>query len=187
MFAALAAILAWTSIRLNRKAELRTQRFAVYKEALDELDRLNQRLSTVFSELLVTDFQALLRNMLTAPPEKLTEHILGMNNILNTRIAQMNEIINVMYSRLNTVRLVASEESIEILDEMRDNAARILAAQHDLMSSISLPRSPAEIGDSSRPVFSKPAMENLAKLQEIYAESRKRLEKQMRQDVGFVI
>ena len=177
-------LLGWTTLRFKNKADLRSQRFSVYKETLDELDGLNRKFSSIFSDLYASDMANLLRNMLTTP-DKLMDHILSMNSLINKRLADANELINLMFSRLNSIRLVASKETLQLLDILRNSSSNVLVAQQEYINSINLPKTIGELKDKNHEVFDRSTLENLTKAQAIYAETYKKLEIQMRKDVGY--
>jgi len=176
--------LGWTSLHLKKKADLRLQRFTVYKQALDEIDTLNKKLSSLTGAFFLSDLQAFLVDMLSSP-EHLDDHLLSMNRRFNSRFAEMNDVVNASYSRLNTIRLVASRETLKLLDEYREITRELMTAQTELLNSVKLPKDVSQLKDKKYEIAKSADLDGLTAIQSKYANIRSQLETQMRKDIGY--
>jgi hypothetical protein len=156
----------------------------IYKQALDDIDAVNRKLASLFSGVFLSDLQQFLADMIR-DRTNLDTHVLNMNRRMNSRIVEVNEIMSTFYGRLDKVRLVASQQTLKLLDEYREISTRAIAAQSELTNSINLPKSTKELSESGIITFNKDSMEKLGSVQQRWASIREKLEMQMRKDVGY--
>ena len=176
-------------VRLRRKAdkekEIRERRYEVYSEYLSKLDAVNSKLYTAqFSEEMQNDILDLFRQISEAASSEsvsseqaaeLQSRFIGLMSKNFEIMSEWMEEQNKLLDELNKVRLVASDEVAELLDDYSD------AVQSVIESSMGLPMEFAMKGPGH---VDFETMLHYGKLMEELKRIKRELHSAMRRDIG---
>lgn len=153
---------------------IRDKRFSIYKEFLSRIDQMNSELyDKQFSNESIKKINDVVEQIKINP-----ENIIGYYDVIQYQANILFEWMrkyNKFLDELNQLRLVGSQELINLLDSYQKKVKEYLesTAQSLVMNAISLPGQ-----------FNLSVLENYSKNQEELNKIRKEIEQQMRIDIG---
>jgi len=183
VFASSTVVLGFLTFFYRKKADIRNRRFDIYHKSLTKIDELNERLSTVFRELLTVDLNRILEKILLNP-EDFNNIIVERQNLLYDRISESMKIVSQTYSEFNALRLIASKETLRLLDSYQDIAGRQMQLNSEIINSIELIRPDVSREETIAQISNSTLAKQMSSLQEESNKLRSDLEKQMRKDLG---
>ncbi len=178
-------ILSVATYSYKKKADLVTRRFEIYHKALENLDKLNKRLSEMFAQLMLSDITEGFHKMIKEPnPDNWAEYAMEMQNKVYQRITDSMGVVSQMYGEFNNLRLVASPELLILLDRYRELTEKHLALDNkvlDIARSIKLLEPQSQVLDR---IEQSGLAEEMAKYSQELNELHAEIEKQMRKDLS---
>ena len=104
----------------NKKRELkRTRRLDIYHETLNKLDQINQQITIGYSETFIQKqqnfYSAIIQN-----PDNATDLISDFLREVYGELSRSVKLINKPFTELNSLRLVASKSTLDLLNRYQD-------------------------------------------------------------------
>lgn len=183
VFASTTALLGFLTFFYKKKADIRNRRFDIYHKSLTKIDELNKRLSTMFRELLTVDLNRILEKILQNPAD-FNSTIVELQNLLYEKISESMKIVSQTYSEFNALRLIASKETLTLLDSYQEIAIRQARLNSEIINSIKLVRPDISREETIAQISNSTLTKQMASLQDESNRLRSDLEKQMRKDLG---
>lgn len=171
--------------KATKQKEIRERRFQVYSDYLSKIDEVNSKLYTAqFSEEMQNEMTELFRDMSRAASSdevseeeqdelqsRFTNLMVGNFELLTEWMEEQNKLLDEM----NKVRLVASPEVADLLDDYSD------AVQSVIQSSVGMPLEFAAKGPGN---VNFETLLNYGQLMEELNRIKRELHSAMREDIG---
>jgi len=173
------SIAVWQTINANRNkkdAVIFENRLKIYNEYFKKIDDINGRLMIDFQEFIGPTVGQVFEKILT-DPENSSNEIIKMQSALSDMISKSSKTITQTTQELQNLRFIASRKTLKILDDYN----KLAESQINI-----LPEILATIDFSNLQNFDLNKNINLKESGKRLIETRDKLEKQMREDLGLV-
>lgn len=168
----------WQTINANRNkknAIIFENRLKIYNEYFKKIDDINERLMVDFQDFIGPTIGKVFDKILNDPENSTTE-LLNMQQALSDVISKSAKTITQTTQELQNLRFIASQKTLKILDEYKILAESQLNILPEILTTIDF---------SQVQNFDISMNNDLKEIGQKLIETRNRLEKQMREDLGL--